>query len=247
MMRILVLVAVVTACAAPAPAPSPDAGGDAETPTFTPCDAGAQCVGSATPHRAAPACVQGQCLRLCEATWADCDGVASNGCEVYTGDGGRCEVVRDVPAVTDVVDVAAEVFADASPDVAPDAGCDASLTNDPANCGACGRTCAAGELCTRGVCVVNTCRAGYAECDRSIGTVCETSLASDPANCGACERRCATGAVCSRGVCRVACVEGDAMCLGRCVDYATDALHCGGCGIRCGPVSVCRAGQCIRQ
>lgn len=161
---------------------------------------------------------------------------------------GRCEVVRDVPAVPDVVDAtAAEVGADVVTDVALDAGCDASLTNDPVNCGACGRACGAGELCTRGACVANTCRAGYAECDRSSGTVCETSLATDPANCGACERRCASGEVCSRGVCRAACVEGDAMCLGRCVDYATDVLHCGGCGIRCGPVDVCRNGLCIRQ
>lgn len=90
MMRTIVLVAVVTACTAPAPSPSPDAGGDAETPTFTPCDAGAQCVGSPSPHRAAPACVRGQCLRLCDTGWADCDGVAANGCEYSTADGGFC-------------------------------------------------------------------------------------------------------------------------------------------------------------
>ena len=88
---ILSITVALAACASdPVSSPSPDAGGDAETPTFTPCDAGAQCVGTATPHRAAPACVQGQCLRLCDPSWADCDGVAANGCEVYTGDGGTC-------------------------------------------------------------------------------------------------------------------------------------------------------------
>lgn len=91
-MRTLILSIVLAACAAaPGPSPAPDAStADAETPTFAPCDAGAQCVGAATPHRAAPACVQGQCLRLCESAWADCDGVAANGCETFTGDGGTC-------------------------------------------------------------------------------------------------------------------------------------------------------------
>lgn len=91
MMRIVfVLAALAAACGPVVSPPSPDARRDAETPTFTACDAGAQCVGTATPHRAAPTCVQGQCLRLCEAAWADCDGLAANGCEVYTGDGGVC-------------------------------------------------------------------------------------------------------------------------------------------------------------
>jgi hypothetical protein len=91
-MRTLILSVVLAACAAaPGPSPAPDAStADAETPTFAPCDAGAQCVGTATPHRAAPACVQGQCLRLCDPSWADCDGVAANGCETFTGDGGTC-------------------------------------------------------------------------------------------------------------------------------------------------------------
>ena len=91
-MRIpLCLALVLAACAAdPGPSTAPDASGDAETPTFAPCDAGVQCVGRPTPHRAAPACVRGQCLRLCDPAWADCDGEAANGCETFTGDGGVC-------------------------------------------------------------------------------------------------------------------------------------------------------------
>lgn len=85
-MRItLVFVALFAACG---PASEPPA--DAETPTFTPCATSAQCVGSPSPHRAAPACVRGQCLRLCDTGWADCDGVAANGCEHSTADGGFC-------------------------------------------------------------------------------------------------------------------------------------------------------------
>lgn len=89
-MRTLLLVGLLVACG-PSVTPVSDAATvDVETPTFTPCTTNAQCLGAATPHRAAPACLRGVCVRRCDDAWADCDGVAVNGCEVFTGDGGFC-------------------------------------------------------------------------------------------------------------------------------------------------------------
>lgn len=88
----LVLALILVACgpSATPPSVSDAAVADVETPTFTPCATNAQCVGASMPHRAAPACLRGVCVRRCDDAWADCDGVAANGCEVSTADGGFC-------------------------------------------------------------------------------------------------------------------------------------------------------------
>ncbi|MDB4930849.1 MAG: Tryptophan synthase alpha chain [Myxococcaceae bacterium] len=67
--------------------------------------------------------------------------------------------------------------------------------SSPANCGACGRACAAAEVCAAGVCLV-TCAAPLLLCDG----VC-LDPRSDPFNCGGCGMVCSTG-ICSGGQCR---------------------------------------------
>ena len=56
------------------------------------------------------------------------------------------------------------------------------LTSDPANCGECGKTCAAPETCASSKC---TCPAGD-----MCGSKC-VDVTSDPANCGGCGKTCA--------------------------------------------------------
>jgi hypothetical protein len=66
--------------------------------------------------------------------------------------------------------------------------------NDPNNCGSCANGCAAGDLCSSGICV-GTCGT---ETDCS-GFCVQTD--TDPNNCGSCGTKCATGQACSAGQC----------------------------------------------
>src|SRR5262245_26873622 len=58
---------------------------------------------------------------------------------------------------------------------------------DVSNCGACGKACAAGEVCSNGTCALS-CQASLTNCsDLCVNT------ATDLANCGACGKACAAG------------------------------------------------------
>ncbi|WP_342382104.1 hypothetical protein NVS55_35105 [Myxococcus stipitatus] len=130
----------------------------------------------------------------------------------------------------------------------PDEGvvCTAGLTvcggtcvdtrGDSANCGACGTTCSASEVCQDGAC---GCRAGTQAC----GGAC-VDTATDVAHCGACGTSCASGQVCESGTCREGCSQGLLRCGGACVNGASDPLNCGACGNACPDVQSCRSGRC---
>jgi len=87
----------------------------------------------------------------------------------------------------------------ASPSVCcPTAGGSTSctdLTNDPGNCGACGKTCASG-VCLNKSCLV--CQPGLTACPNG---VC-VDLNNDMQNCGSCGHACPTGSTsCQGGIC----------------------------------------------
>jgi hypothetical protein len=80
------------------------------------------------------------------------------------------------------------------------------LSNDPANCGACGVTCGPDVACQQGICLGSACNASQhgAYCGTTpqqicCGATCADTL-SDPANCGACGKACDAG-ICMSGVC----------------------------------------------
>lgn len=70
-----------------------------------------------------------------------------------------------------------------------------TTSNDAANCGMCGRACAAGESCVMGACQL-VCPMGQTNCS---GRCVDTN--NDPANCSMCGRACAAGQACVTGMC----------------------------------------------
>ncbi len=117
-------------------------------------------------------------------------------------------------------------------------GACATLARDPANCGACGNACKAGQVCSAGTCATS-CGGGTSLCAGSC-----TVLSSDGANCGACANACKAGEVCSAGKCASACSGGTEACGQSCVSTQTDRTNCGACGTQCKDGEICTAGKC---
>ena len=63
------------------------------------------------------------------------------------------------------------------------------------NCGACGKSCAAGEKCSQGQCVAS-CPSGFSDCSGSC-----YDLANDRVHCGACDRACPRDQTCVNNSC----------------------------------------------
>ncbi len=117
-------------------------------------------------------------------------------------------------------------------------------STDPSNCGTCGKTCGAGEICAAGACAL-ACYGGTSVCGSGDGgaAIC-ADLQHDPAHCGTCDTACEAGLVCANGTCAVDCPQGSTNCGGVCVDTNTDNAHCGDCGTACEPGQACSNGTC---
>lgn len=116
---------------------------------------------------------------------------------------------------------------------------------DPKNCGGCGKQCAAGEMCSAGMCATY-CQTGYMPCSGGgadggpSGPYC-ANLNSDPNNCGACGNVCSNNhgiPSCTNGTCATTCLGTYVDCdknpaTGCEVDLATDPKSCGKCGHDC--------------
>ena len=154
------------------------------------CNQGQVCINSVCTcppcnfPNAASACVNDNCaLGACNEGFGNCDGNANNGCE------------RPISA-------------------------------DAANCGACGKVCANGLVCINGGCtcqqcnqphartscvnnncVLDSCLAGWGDCNKNLLDGCELPLLADPSNCGACGNVCPQNApYCDKGSCSPGCV-----------------------------------------
>src|SRR5205814_8692060 len=129
-------------------------------------------------------------------------------------------------------------------------GCETHVSSDARNCGACNNICQSVPPppflgCSRGLCVITTCGANFADCDGNAKNGCETNLLEDAAHCGACPNACALAnslPACRAGRCVPNCLPGFADCNGDPIDgcernLLTDVGYCGACNIRCEPAN----------
>ncbi|MEZ4389847.1 MAG: hypothetical protein R3A48_02030 [Polyangiales bacterium] len=208
---------------------------------------------------ATPECSSGACrVQRCADDFANCDGSASNGCEVDLrtsvqhcgGCDQRCVVANGTGACVArscAVGACNSGFADC--DNRPGNGCETSL-NTNANCGGCGRACAMGTMCTGGQCT-STCAAGTVLCG---GACVDTS--SSASHCGGCGAACPgrpnAVATCAAGRCGIACNAGFGDCDGDpgngCETRLDTLSNCGRCGVACAnapnAVGYCSGGAC---
>ena len=188
--------------------------------------------------------------RVCAPGAARCDGAAR---QVCAGDGtgfvsAACPTVAHATSRCEGEGVCVQAceagYADC--DGGSGNGCETSLSDNPANCGACGRRCDAGTMCREGVCV-SSCG------DLTLcGGAC-VDLNTNASHCGRCNNACPprpnTTPACAAGGCVTTCTGTFGDCDGSAVtgcesDLQTSAQHCGACNRACAAGQTCAAGTC---
>jgi hypothetical protein len=214
------------------------------------------------------ACRLGVCVdTTCGAGLGDCDGMAENGCETSlatsAGNCGACgndcarpRTSAQCSAGRCAVERCEAGFGDCNSEA--NDGCETNLSVDARHCGRCGGACMYRNgtgACMGGSCRLQSCRAGFGNCDREDGNGCEVDHATDGRHCGTCGNACTyrngVGA-CVAGVCRLmACNAGFGNCnrddSDGCELALTSATNCGACGMACNfprGVGACMGGAC---
>jgi hypothetical protein len=215
------------------------------------------------------ACVDGACaVATCSEGFADCNLDPADGCEVdllgSLDHCGSCDAlcapdnaVAECNAGVCEQTACLEPFADCDRD---GAGCESDLLTSLDHCGACGDACAPpnGEgRCSDGICAINACAPGFADCDLAVDTGCEINVLANPANCGGCGNVCdlpnVAAHLCLDGGCGIAaCDEGFEDCNrdpadGCEIRVLNDVGNCGACGTVCevdGGAPACIEGVC---
>lgn len=135
------------------------------------------------------------------------------------------------------------------------------LQTSPIHCGSCGTVCEfanANAVCDAGVCAIESCVEGYADCNLSEGDGCEVDTTSNPFNCGGCgeEFSCEVpnaDTECVDSACVILECDGsfgdcDADVANGCeTNLLTDLDHCGECDALCAfddAAAQCSGGVC---
>ena len=220
-------------------------------------------------QHAVPGCVAGACgVASCTTSYANCDTLPGNGCEVDTGsDASNCGSCGKECKYTNASGVCSggacqlggcsAGFGNCNT-LASD-GCEANLGFNVASCGACGKACSAPHAtptCNGASCEIASCAAPFGDCNATYTDGCEVNLATTALNCGVCGKVCSfanAAASCVGGTCVMgACETGFANCDGDqatgCeTDTRTTIQNCGVCGLACNGthgIPSCSGGTC---
>ncbi|MDP3275961.1 MAG: hypothetical protein Q8Q09_12245 [Deltaproteobacteria bacterium] len=196
-------------------------------------------------------CEAGSCTQLCLTGFADCDALATNGCEVNLGSnsahcgrcGQACVFANSAPVCSGGACAAGTCLAGfGNCDGNAANGCETAI-NSSDHCGGCGVRCAgATPVCDVGR---GMCSSGCGGADMRCGSSC-VNTTTDTAHCGGCDRRCTVSngvPGCAAGVCGVrSCAAGFADCdrvaaNGCEANLQTDPVNCTACATR--PPEVC--------
>lgn len=147
-------------------------------------------------------CDKGSCAIVsCNSGYKDCDGKASNGCEVNTttdpancgGCGNGCSAPNAVSGCEKSSCTVASCKGHFMHCVDGADGCETDTSSSIQHCGSCDGTCSkAGATlasCSDGACDEPQCDGSHLNCDDDNSNGCETDLTS-PANCGGCGNAC---------------------------------------------------------
>jgi hypothetical protein len=209
-------------------------------------------------------CPAGTCVPSCATGYADCDGNPANGCETdLNNDPAHCGSCARACGTNGQMCTAGTCVA--SPCATGRAECDGDLsvtcetntTNSLSNCGFCGNVCSAAHgtpVCTASSCAVQSCNAGYGNCDTNPTNGCEVTLATSTANCGSCGTACTNAhgtTSCAASACVPSCSTGYGDCdssrQNGCETGLDTISNCGSCGRTCpanGGTATCSAGVC---
>jgi len=221
------------------------------------------CGNICSPNNATPSCTAGQCIENCHAGFADCNGWAVDGCEISISNNafncGGCGIVcsanNGTPSCVAGQCVASTCnagFADCNGSGLD--GCEINTTNNPLNCGSCGNICSpnnATPSCVASQCI-ESCNAGFADCNSGAVDGCEVNIMNDLFNCGGCGNVCSPNnatSSCTAGQCIETCHAGFADCNGSGLDgceinILNDRSNCGGCGQACTGGQTCVSAVC---
>jgi hypothetical protein len=216
------------------------------------------CRASSAAHNLEMGCSAGKCQAFCVVHYADCNGIAEDGCESDTmEDPANCGACG-VQCPAGVVCRAGKCGC--PPGTADCGGACVDLASDDANCGACGFSCDdhqpadAGVVfphmvfgCAQGQCKDLRCVQNawqfWTDCNHSLDPDgCEVDLRSDTGNCGVCGNKCEPGQLCftSSATTECQCKQGQTLCPARpplgspfCADTENDPRNCGACGYVC--------------
>jgi hypothetical protein len=224
------------------------------------------CNTACNPANGTGSCASGACtVTSCNSGYDDCDGNASNGCEVnlaidaqHCGDcTTACNASGGTPSCSGGACGISCSSGFGNCDGSALNGCETNL-GTTTNCGACGNACSnahGSTACTGGSCAPS-CASGYGDCNGNASDGCETNTNQSTNNCGGCGTACScpNGTPnCVSGSCGCAtCSSGTADCDGNSgngceTNTQTSVNNCGACGTVCSPAHgtpSCGGGTC---
>lgn len=163
-----------------------------------------------------PSCKVGRCQFQCQAGFGNCNDVREDGCELRTIDSSdNCGVCGRACVSVNAASVCAQSlcglgtcnvgFADC--DQEPTTGCEIDTRIEVEHCAGCNQRCQlpnATPRCEASTCEVQSCDAGFGNCDQLSPNGCEVTFATNALHCGQCGAACASGQYCAAARCRAA-------------------------------------------